>query len=133
MSVQTETLEIRGLGFETLRDLNEKAREAGKTVEDFARTLIEQAMAPRELTFVAPIRKQVEESGTTDDELDELDKLSMEARRDLHREQKEVAQRHNIPPEIADWTAKMDLLAREVDAASIGEKSALEELAEMRR
>lgn len=89
MSVQTETLEIRGLGFETLRTLNEKAREAGKTVEDFARTLIEQALAPRELTFdeiLAPIRKQVEESGITDDELDEL---FMEARRDFYREQKE--------------------------------------------
>ena len=89
MSLQTGTLEITGLGFETLKTLAEKAHETGKTAEEYARALIEQGLAPRELTFdeiLAPIRRQVAESGITDEELDEL---FMQARRDYFREQQE--------------------------------------------
>lgn len=94
MSLQTGTIEITGLTFETLKALNDKARGSGKTAEQYARRLIEvgvsaaETMLP-EMTLdeaMAPFRRQVEESGITDDELDEL---FMEARRDYHRELKE--------------------------------------------
>jgi len=89
MSLQTGTLEITGLKFETLKVLDIKARESGKTVEEYTRDLIEEEVTARELTFdeiLAPVRKQVEESGITDEELDEL---FMRARKDHWREQQE--------------------------------------------
>jgi hypothetical protein len=89
MSSQTMTLEITGLRSETLKALEEKARKFGKTVEEYTRDLIEEAVFPRERTFdeiLAPIRREVEESGVTDEELDEL---FMQARRDYFREQQE--------------------------------------------
>ena len=91
MSMQTATLEIKGLRFETLTALGVKARESGKSVEDFARELIEDGVALSGPTFdeiLAPIRQEVTESGITDEELDEL---FMEARRDYFREQQERA------------------------------------------
>lgn len=89
MSLQTGTLEITGLKQETLNVLNTKARESGKTVEEYTRDLIEEEVTARELTFdeiLAPIRKQVEESGINDEELDEL---FTQARKDFWREQQE--------------------------------------------
>ncbi len=94
MSLQTGTLEITGLTFETLEALNDKARRSGKTAEQYARRLIEigvstaETMLP-EMTLdeaMAPFRRQIEESGITDEELDEM---FLEARRDYHRELKE--------------------------------------------
>jgi len=89
MSSQTMTLEITGLRSETLKALEEKARKFGKTMEEYARDLIEEDVSPREQTFdeiLAPFRREVEESGITDEELDEL---FMQARRDYYREQTE--------------------------------------------
>lgn len=89
MSLQTGTLEITGLKQETLNVLNAKARESGKTVEEYTRDLIEEEVTARELTFdeiLAPIRKQVEENGINDEELDEL---FTQARKDFWREQQE--------------------------------------------
>ncbi|MFN0108875.1 MAG: hypothetical protein ACKVZH_08470 [Blastocatellia bacterium] len=87
MNLQTGTIEITGLRFETLRILDTKARESGKSVEDYTRELIEEEVSAGELTFdeiLAPIRKQVEESGITDEELDEL---FLRGRKDFWKEQ----------------------------------------------
>ena len=89
MSLQTGTLEITGLRVETLAALDAKARELGKTVEEYARELIEEEVAVPEMTIdeaLAPFRRQVAESGITDEGLDEL---FMQARRECYREQKE--------------------------------------------
>ena len=89
MSLQTATLEIKGLRFETLTELGAKARELGKSAEEYARELIENGLAGSKTNsdvLLAPFRRQVEESGITDEELDEL---FMEARRDYAREQSE--------------------------------------------
>jgi hypothetical protein len=43
--MQTGTLEITGLPVETLKTLADKAREAGATAEEYARTLIERGLA----------------------------------------------------------------------------------------
>ncbi len=43
--MQTETLEIAGLPPETIKILTERAQEVGATVEEYARTLIEQGLA----------------------------------------------------------------------------------------
>ncbi len=89
MSVVTGTLEITGLRAETLKTLDERARRSGKTAEEYARDLIEEEISSSEMTFdeiLAPIRKQVEDSGIPDEELDEL---FMRARRDYWREQQE--------------------------------------------
>jgi len=46
----------------------------------------------------------------------------------------EAAPTQPVPEQsISEWRAQMESLAKEVDAAWIGEKSALEELEEMRR
>ena len=45
MSVQTATLEIKGLRFETLTELGVKALELGKSVEEYACELIENGLA----------------------------------------------------------------------------------------
>lgn len=89
--MQTATLEVKGLRFETLTALGEKARELGKSVEEYVRELIEDDLALSGSTFdeiLAPIRKEVAESGITDEELDDL---FLEARRDYWREQQERA------------------------------------------
>ena len=91
MSVQTATLEIKRLRFETLTELSEKARALGKSVEEYVRELIEDNLSLSGPTFdeiLAPIRQEVAESGITDEKLDEL---FMEARRDYFREQQERA------------------------------------------
>jgi len=88
MSVQTAILEIPGIRFETLKALDAKAQKFGKTVEEYTRDLIEQDVSSNEMTFdeiLAPIRAEVEASGITDEELDEL---FMQARRDYYLEQK---------------------------------------------
>lgn len=43
--MQTGTLEIAGLPPETIKILTERAQEVGATVEEYARTLIEQGLA----------------------------------------------------------------------------------------
>jgi hypothetical protein len=88
--MQTATLEIKGLPFEMLTALGEKARDLGKSKEDYVRELIEDDLALSGPTFdeiLAPIRKEVAESDITDEELDDL---FVEARRDYWREQKRV-------------------------------------------
>lgn len=89
MSVQTRTLQITGLRFETLAALGEKASDLGKSVEDYVRELLEDNVEFGEMksdATLAPFRQQVAESGITDEELDEL---FVEARHDYHRERQE--------------------------------------------
>lgn len=84
-----ETIQIKDLPASTLQALVEKARQAGTTPEEYARRLIEEGLSPRELTFdqiLAPFRRQVKQSGTTDNE---LDALFTEARRQAFREKKD--------------------------------------------
>lgn len=87
--MQSETIQIKDLPIEKMHALIEKARAAGTTPEEYARWLIEQGRAPRELTFdeiLAPFRRQVTESGLTDSE---LDALFTEARKEVLREKEE--------------------------------------------
>ena len=87
--MQSETVQIKDLPIEKMHALIEKARAAGTTLEEYARRLIEQGLAPRDLTFdeiLAPFRHQVKESGLTDSE---LDALFTEARKEVLREKKE--------------------------------------------
>lgn len=87
--MQSETIQIKDLPIEKMHALIEKARAAGTTPEEYARRLIEQGLAPRELTFdeiLAPFRRQVKDSGLTDGE---LDTLFTEARKEVLREKKE--------------------------------------------
>lgn len=86
--MQSETIQIRGLPIEKMHALIEKARAAGTTPEEYARRLIEQGLAPRELTFdeiLAPFRRQVKDSGLADTE---LDSLFTEARTEVFRDKK---------------------------------------------
>lgn len=78
-----------GLPVDVLQALVEKAEEMGVTPEEYARRLVEDGLFARERTFdeiLAPFRREVEESGITDEE---LDNLFMQARRDYHQEEKE--------------------------------------------
>jgi hypothetical protein len=69
--------------------LIERANESGTTPEEYALCLIVEALSPRGKTFdeiLAPFRREVKESGITDDQLDEL---FTRARKDYAREQDE--------------------------------------------
>lgn len=68
-----------------------RARATGKPIEEVTIELIAQGLQPQQpaLTFdeiLAPFRKEVAESGITDEE---LDALFMQARRDYARENQE--------------------------------------------
>jgi len=80
---------LSGLPAEVLQALVEKAKEMGLTPEEYARRLVENGLFAQERTFdeiLAPFRREVEESGVTDEE---LDSLFTRARRDYYREEKE--------------------------------------------
>jgi hypothetical protein len=86
---------------ETEQKLRERAAQAGQTVEGFIRQLVEREVlgpndseapqpnaAPAGKTFdevFAPLRKEVEESGITDEE---LDSLLEQAREEVWQERK---------------------------------------------
>lgn len=68
-----------------------RAKSSGKPIEEVTLGLIAQSLQPQRptLTFdeiLAPFRKEVAESGVTDEE---LDALFMQARRDYARENQE--------------------------------------------
>ncbi|MEP7340756.1 MAG: hypothetical protein ABI977_23705 [Acidobacteriota bacterium] len=72
--MQTETLEVTGLRTETIKAIGLKARQAGKTVSEYVRDVIETEVAADQ-TFaqiLEPIRQSFDESGMTETELDEL-------------------------------------------------------------
>ena len=89
MSLHTQSLAIPNVPADKMRALIEKASESGTTPEEYALRLIVEGLAPREKTFdeiLAPFRREVKESGVTDDE---LDALFTQARKDYHREEQE--------------------------------------------
>ncbi len=72
--MQTETLEVTGLRTETLEAIGRKAQQAGKTIGEYVRGVIETEVASDQ-TFVQilePIRRSFDESGLTEAELDDL-------------------------------------------------------------
>lgn len=87
MSLETGTLEITGLRFETLQALKDKARAAGKTVEDYLRTVIEaDVLADQSFSeILEPIRRSFDESEMREDG---LDALLEEARGKVYQESK---------------------------------------------
>lgn len=90
--MRTETIQIKDLPADTMQALVDRARQAGTTPEEIARRLIEEGLSPKELSFdeiLAPFRRQVEQSGVTDDE---LDALFTRARKEVFRENKDKEQ-----------------------------------------
>ena len=90
--MRTETIQIKDLPADTMQALVDRARQAGTTPEEIARRLIEEGLSPKDLSFdeiLAPFRRQVEQSGVTDDE---LDALFTRARKEVSRENKEKEQ-----------------------------------------
>jgi hypothetical protein len=90
--MRTETIQIKDLPADTMQALVDRARQAGTTPEEIARRLIEEGLSPKDLSFdeiLAPFRRQVEQSGVTDDE---LDALFTRARKEVVRENKNKEQ-----------------------------------------
>jgi hypothetical protein len=90
--MRTETIQIKDLPADTMQALVDRARQAGTTPEEIARRLIEEGLSPKDLSFdeiLAPFRRQVEQSGVTDDE---LDALFTRARKEVFRENKNKEQ-----------------------------------------
>ena len=81
MSAQTVAVEITGLRLETLNALTAKAREAGKTVEEYLRNVIEaDVLADKQFSeILEPIRQSFEQSGMSEEELDALFEEAREA------------------------------------------------------
>ena len=87
---RNQTLQISNLPQDKMDTLIERAAASGMTPEEYAGRLIVEALSPREKTFdeiLAPFRREVNESGIKDDQLDDLFK---KARRDYARESKET-------------------------------------------
>jgi hypothetical protein len=70
-------------------ELAEEAARRRVTPAEYARQLIEEGMRPRQslAEFLAPFRRQVEASGLTDEELDDLIE---NAREEVYREQRQA-------------------------------------------
>ncbi len=62
MNLQTSSIEITGLSPELLRTIDQRAREAGHTAEEFLRTWIEQAYTELSLSppQIETLRKEVQ-------------------------------------------------------------------------
>jgi hypothetical protein len=87
--LQSRTLQISNIPPDKLATLIERANECGTTPEEYALSLIVEALSPHGQTFdeiLAPFRREVKEHGITDDQLDEL---CTRARRDYACEQEE--------------------------------------------
>jgi hypothetical protein len=90
MSIQTQTLAIPNVPPDQMKKLIEKANESGKTPEEYALELIVSGLdSTGGMTFdqiLAPFRREVKESGISDEDLDQLFRR---ARQDYAREQGE--------------------------------------------
>jgi len=85
MPVQTKSLHIDGLPPGVYSALEELAHSSGKSAEEYVRIMIE-ARILSQRTFseiVEPIRREFEESGMTEEE---LDTLFREAREEVYQE-----------------------------------------------
>ena len=74
MSLQTVTVEIPGLQRETLNAIDVKAREIGKSVEEYLRNLIEaDVLADKPFSEILElIRQSFDQSGMSEEDLDIL-------------------------------------------------------------
>lgn len=74
MNIQNGTVEVTGLRTETLEALSAKARQAGKTIGEYIRNLLETEVAAEQpfAQILEPIRRSFDESGLTEAELDQL-------------------------------------------------------------
>lgn len=81
MSLQTVTVEIPGLQRETLNAIDVKAREIGKSVEEYLRNLIEaDVLADKPFSeILEPIRQSFDQSGMSEEDLDILFENAREA------------------------------------------------------
>ena len=89
--MQTQTLEITGLRLDTLEAIGQKARQAGKTISEYVRDVIETEVAGDQ-TFaqiLEPIRRSFDDSGMTEAELDDLVKLAREEVRQFRQTEQE--------------------------------------------
>jgi hypothetical protein len=71
----TDTIQISGLPETVIQGVSERAKAVGTTAEEYVRYLIEEDLSSSSLNLrvlFAPIREQIKESGTSDDELIEL-------------------------------------------------------------
>ncbi len=71
----TDTIQISGLPETVIQGVSERARAVGTTAEEYVRYLIEEDLSSPSLNLrvlFAPVREQIKESGTSDDELTEL-------------------------------------------------------------
>jgi hypothetical protein len=71
----TDTIQISGLPETVIQGVSERARAVGTTAEEYVRYLIEEDLSSSSLNLrvlFAPVREQMKESGTSDDELTEL-------------------------------------------------------------
>jgi hypothetical protein len=89
LHTQDQTLQIASIPADKMQALIEQAAASGKSPEEYALILIVEGLTTHERTFdeiLAPFRRQVEEGGIGDEE---LDSLFLKARRDYARENKE--------------------------------------------
>ncbi len=72
--MQTSSLEINGIQPETLKALNKRAQQRGKTPSDYVRELIEiDLLASRPFAeILVPIREDFRKSGMSENEFDAL-------------------------------------------------------------
>ncbi len=86
----THTIEVTGIPDELLKQLDDRIRERGGDRAAYVRKLIAKDLktTPTLSEVLAPFRRQVEEGGITDEE---LDTLFEEAREEVYREKQAKA------------------------------------------
>ena len=71
----TDTIEISGLPEAVIQDVSDRAKVVSTTPEEYIRYLIEKDLSSSSLNLrvlFVPIREQIKESSTSDDEVNEL-------------------------------------------------------------
>jgi hypothetical protein len=79
----TDTIQISGLPETVIQGVSDRAKAVGTTAEEYVRYLIEEDLSSSSLNLrvlFAPVREQIKESDTSDDE---LTKLLKEAREEV--------------------------------------------------
>ena len=72
--MQTDTIQISGLPETLIQGVSDRAKAIGSTTEQYIRYLIEEDLSSslNMRVLFAPVREQIKESGTSDDELTAL-------------------------------------------------------------
>ncbi len=68
----TDTIQISGLPETVIQGVSDRAKAVGTTAEEYVRYLIEEDLSSSSLNLrvlFAPVREQIKESGTSNDEL----------------------------------------------------------------